>query len=158
MPKGGRNGYVAAYVGAVAPIAASILVLVIPLSIYTRDHSAELELGGLFFVLLAVVALIGGIVLVPVGVYVALTVRGHREARRTAWAVVVVALVSTGCTYVGGLIGEAVVAGNVPADVSSALLVLALLVAPFLARWYVVRFPKTERPRPHASESMASGG
>ena len=157
MPADGRKGYVASYVGAVAPIAASILVVVVPLTVYTRDHSAQLELGGLFFVLLAL-ALVGGIVLVPVGIYVALTMRGHREAGRTAWAVVAVALVVTGCTYVGGLIGEAVVGGHAPADVSSTLFVLGLLAAPFVARRYVLTSPTPEQPSPRPDDVIASGG
>jgi uncharacterized membrane protein len=158
MPAGKGNGYVSSYVGAVAPIAASIVVVVIPLAIYTRDQSAELELGGLFFALLAIVAVVGGILLVPVGIYLALTMRGHRMAGRTAWAVVVVALVFLGFTIVVQLIGEAVVAGSVPADVATTLFVLGLLVAPFLARWYVVRFPKTQRQGPQARDMTASGG
>ena len=157
MRVGGRNGYLASYVGAIAPIAASTLLVVLPLAIYTRSHSSQLELGGLFFVFFAIAALLGGIILVPVGIYVALTVRGHREAGRTAWAVVVVALAVTMCAYLGGLVGQAAAAGKVPADVASIVLVLGLLLVPFLARWYVVRYPKTKEPPPMVNDVIASG-
>jgi hypothetical protein len=157
MPAGGRNGYVASYVGAVTPIAASIVALV-PLAIYTRENSAQLELGALFFVFLGILVLIAGVVLVPFGIYLALTKRGYAEAGRTARAVVVVALLMFGSGVVGELLAEAVVAGNMPEDVASALFVFGLLVAPFLARWYVVRFPKTKRQEPQADDVTALGG
>jgi hypothetical protein len=157
MRGGGRSGYLASYVGAVAPIAASTLLVVLPLAVYTRSHSSQLELGGLFFVFFAFAALLGGIILVPVGIYVALTVRGHREAGRTAWAVVVVAFGVTMCAYVGGLVGQAAGAGKVPADVASVVFVLGLVLSPFLARWYVVRYPKSKEPPPLVNDVVASG-
>jgi len=137
-PDRSSKGYLATYIGSLIPFVFA-LIIAVPIILYTRTRPQQLELGGLLFVLLTFFIVLGGIILAPLGIYFALKRQRYSNAGRTAWYLIILAVVLYILAILLQILLESVTSKTLAKDAASSVGAFFLLLLPFIARWLVVR-------------------